>query len=200
MKKIIIYIAVALALVAYIAILHSQVSNLKEERNRLNTNVETLNMQVEEYQTSEGLNAIKVNELRFTTKELERYRGEDLETINSLKGKNQDLERISKSQIQSIYDLQSRVMDTAIIVNNVIDTVQMIRYNSEWVDLEGIIQDNLFSGVIQTRDSLVYVETVKYRRFWGFLWKTQRVESREQNIVSKNPHTKIASAEFITIE
>jgi hypothetical protein len=44
------------------------------------------------------------------------------------------------------------------------------------------------------------VETVQYKRFWGFLWKTKKIKNREIDVVSKNPATKILGVEFVTIE
>ena len=58
----------------------------------------------------------------------------------------------------------------------------------------------MFSGKIITRDSLLITESVQYKRFLNFLWKTKRIKKREFDIVSKNPYTKITGFEVITIE
>lgn len=56
-----------------------------------------------------------------------------------------------------------------------------------------------FTGTFENRDSLLVAETVKYKRFLGFLWKTSKVKDRKVDVVSKNPHTKILGVEFTTI-
>jgi hypothetical protein len=56
--------------------------------------------------------------------------------------------------------------------------------------------DAKFAGRFESRDSLLYVEHVVPKRFWFIRWG---VKERRQEIVSRNPHTKIIGAEFVTI-
>ena len=53
---------------------------------------------------------------------------------------------------------------------------------------------------ITTRDSLLIVETVQYKRFLGFLWKTNRIKNRSFDVVSLNPNTTIEDFKVVTIE
>ena len=52
---------------------------------------------------------------------------------------------------------------------------------------------------ISNRESLKIVETVKYKRFLGFLWKTNKVKSRQVDVVSQNPATSIVNVDYISI-
>ena len=69
-----------------------------------------------------------------------------------------------------------------------------------WFDFDGILTHDEFTGTLSNRDSLVVAESVKYRRFLGFLWKTKRVKDRRVDVVSKNPHTSIMGVEYVVIE
>ena len=55
-------------------------------------------------------------------------------------------------------------------------------------------------GTLSTRSSLKIVETVKYKRFLGFLWKTNKVKSRKVDVVSLNPNETIEDIDFVIIE
>ena len=57
-----------------------------------------------------------------------------------------------------------------------------------------------FEGTIRMRDSLLVVETVKRKRFLGFLWKTKRIKNRQWDIVSKNPHTSIDDIRVVRLQ
>jgi hypothetical protein len=50
--------------------------------------------------------------------------------------------------------------------------------------------------MFETRDSLLYVEYIVPRRFWFIKWG---VKERRQEIVSRNPYTRIMGAEFVVI-
>ncbi len=56
--------------------------------------------------------------------------------------------------------------------DTVTTVLRCIEYSDKWVDLDGCIINNTFSGKIITRDSLLITESVQYKRWLGFLWKT----------------------------
>jgi hypothetical protein len=77
------------------------------------------------------------------------------------------------------------------------DTLKCISIHEKWFDLTGCIDaKSKFAGRFESRDSLLYVEHVVPKRFWFIRWG---VKERRQEIVSKNPHTRITGAEFVTI-
>lgn len=206
MKK---YIYIALAFVVLLGVIGWQFTALKkvkEERDIYKNNTTTLLNDVITYKIKDSLNAIQVGELSLRLSEFKKYRSEDAELIKSLQIKNRDLQGVSKAQLQTIYKLQGQVRDSIVYVKGdtetIIrtDTLRCLTIKDKWFDLHGCInKQNAFSGNFESRDSLIYVETVKYKRFLGFLWKTKKIKDRKQDIVSKNPNTKIIGAEFITI-
>lgn len=190
------------AAVATIWVQRTKIEKLTDERNRYRGNTETLLQDVETYKTKDSLNAAKVGVLELKLSEFERYRASDAELIKTLQTKNRELERVTTTQMETINELRATVRDSIVYLpgDTVTTVVRCIEYSDKWVDFDGCIINNTFSGKIITRDSLLITETVQYKRWLGFLWKTKRIKNREFDIVSKNPHTKITGFEVITIE
>lgn len=204
MKKYLIIAAIALAVAAVVTIWvqRSRINTLTGERDKYRTNTETLLQEVSRYQTKDSLNAAKVGVLELKLSEFEKYRASDAELIKTLQTKNRDLERVTTTQMETINELRATVRDSVVYLpgDTVTTVLRCIEYSDKWVDFDGCIKNNTFSGKIITRDSLLMTETVQYKRWLGFLWKTKRIKNREFDIVSKNPHTKITGFEVITIE
>ena len=204
MKKYLIIAAIALAVAAVVTIWvqRSRINTLTGERDKYRTNTETLLQEVSRYQTKDSLNAAKVGVLELKLSEFEKYRASDAELIKTLQAKNRDLERVTTTQMETINELRANVRDSIVYLpgDTVTTVLRCIEYSDKWVDFDGCIKNNTFSGKIITRDSLLITETVQYKRWLGFLWKTKRIKNREFDIVSKNPHTKITGFEVITIE
>lgn len=204
MKKYLIWAAIAMvvAAVATIWVQRTKIEKLTDERNRYRGNTETLLQDVETYKTKDSLNAAKVGVLELKLSEFERYRASDAELIKTLQTKNRELERVTTTQMETINELRATVRDSIVYLpgDTVTAVVRCIEYSDKWVDFDGCIINNTFSGKIITRDSLLITETVQYKRWLGFLWKTKRIKNREFDIVSKNPNSKITGFEVITIE
>ena len=204
MKKYLIIAAIALAVAAVVTIWvqRSRINQLTGERDKYRTNTETLLKDVSRYQTKDSLNAAKVGVLELKLSEFEKYRASDAELIKTLQTKNRELEAVTTAQMETITKLRGTVRDSVVYLpgDTVTTVLRCIEYSDKWVDFDGCIKNNTFSGKIITRDSLLITETVQYKRWLGFLWKTKRIKNREFDIVSKNPHTKITGFEVITIE
>ena len=204
MKKYLIIAAIALAVAAVVTIWvqRSRINQLTGERDKYRTNTETLLQDVSRYQTKDSLNAAKVGVLELKLSEFEKYRASDAELIKTLQTKNRELERVTTTQMETINELRATVRDSVVYLpgDTVTTVLRCIEYSDKWVDFDGCIKNNTFSGKIITRDSLLITESVQYKRFLNFLWKTKRIKNREFDIVSKNPHTKITGFEVITIE
>lgn len=202
MKKYL-YIGLAFAvLCGVIGLQSARIRTLRTDRDVYRRNTEALLDSVAHYRTREGLNAAAVRSLELTLSEFERYRADDARLIRTLRANVRDLERVTTAQTATIYELSATARDTVVIRGDHADpdTLKCVEYRSPWLDFAGCIDgENRFTGTIESRDSLLYVEHVERARFLGFLWRTRRVKGRRQEIVSRNPHTTIRSAEFITI-
>lgn len=179
-----------------------RINNLTVERDKYRSNTETLLQDVRTYQTKDSLNAAKVGNLELKLSEYKKYRADDAALIKSLQTKNRDLEAVTTAQMETINELRGTVRDSIVYLpgDTVTTVVHCIEYSDKWVDFDGCIINNTFSGKIITRDSLLITETVQYKRWLGFLWKTKKIKDREIDVVSKNPATKILGVEFVTIE
>lgn len=202
MKKYLILAAIILAVAAALWVQHAKIKRLTDERDKYRNNTETLLQDVRTYQTKDSLNAAKVGNLELTLSEYKKYRADDAALIKSLQTKNRDLQRVTTAQMETINELRANVRDSIVYLpgDTVTTVLHCIEYADKWVNFDGCIINNTFSGKIITRDSLLITESVQYKRWLGFLWKTKRIKNREFDIVSKNPNSKINGFEVITIE
>ena len=202
MKKYIILAAIIMAVAAAFWVQQSRIKRLTAERDKYRSNTETLLQDVRTYQTKDSLNAAKVGNLELKLSEYKKYRADDAALIKSLQTKNRDLQRVTTAQMETINELRANVRDSIVYLpgDTVTTVLRCIEYSDKWVDFDGCIKNNTFSGKIITRDSLLIAETVQYKRWLGFLWKTKKIKNREIDVVSKNPATRILGVEFVTIE
>lgn len=204
MKKYLIIAAIALAVSAVVTIWvqRSRINTLTGERDKYRTNTETLLQEVSRYQTKDSLNAAKVGVLELKLSEFEKYRASDAELIKTLQTKNRELERVTTTQMETINELRATVRDSVVYLPG--DTTTVLRcvdIVEPYFELHGCATpDGQFTGTHINRDSLLIVETVQYKRWLGFLWKTKKIKNRQIDVVSKNPTTKILGVEFVTIE
>lgn len=205
MKKYLIIAAIALAVAAVVTIWvqRSRINQLTGERDKYRTNTETLLHDVSRYQTKDSLNAAKVGVLELKLSEFEKYRASDAELIKTLQTKNRELERVTTTQMETINELRATVRDSVVYLpgDTVTTVLRCVDIVEPYFELHGCATpDGQFTGTHINRDSLLIVETVQYKRWLGFLWKTKKIKNREIDVISRNPHTKIMGVEYIEIE
>lgn len=192
-----------MAVAAAFWVQHVKIKRLTEERDKYRSNTEILLQDVKTYQTKDSLNAIKVGNLELSLAEYKKYRADDLALIKTLQAKNRDLERVTTTQMETINELRATVRDSVVYLpgDTVTTVLRCVDIVEPYFELHGCATpDGQFTGTHINRDSLLIVETVQYKRFWGFLWKTKKIKNREIDVVSKNPATRILGVEFVTIE
>lgn len=199
-----IYLTITIIIASLIGSLYIQTERLKtakEERDIYENSTNTLLMDVAIYKTKDSLSAATVGELQMTVKEYKKYRADDLALIKSLKTKNRDLTTATTLQTQTITTLIGKVKDSLVYRDRyIVDTLRCIDISSKWFDLKGCSnRNNDFFGKFENRDSLLIAETIKYKRFLGFLWETEKIKDRKIDVVSKNPNTRILGVELVTI-
>ena len=192
-----------MAVAAAFWVQHVKIKRLTEERDRYRSNTEILLQDVKTYQTKDSLNAIKVGNLELSLAEYKKYRADDLALIKTLQTKNRELERVTTTQMETINELRATVRDSVVYLpgDTVTTVLRCVDIDEPYFELHGCATpDGQFTGTHINRDSLLIAETVQYKRFWGFLWKTKKIKNREIDVVSKNPATRILGVEFVTIE
>lgn len=176
------------------------INRLTAERDKYRNNTETLLSDVETYRVRDSLNAARVQSLELSVKEFERFRAADAALIKQLKARNRDLAAVNKTQSQTIIELQAAPRDTFIVRDSIPIPAVAVHCGDAWFDFDGLLTATEFTGTLANRDSLLIAESVQYKRFLGFLWKTNKVKNRRVDVVSKNPHTSILGVEHIVIE
>lgn len=200
MKKIIIILGVlVVVLVAYF--LNVRVSQLKHDRDTYKRNNAVLLNDVKYYRALDSLNAAKVGVLELSIQDYERFMKEDADLINKLKRKNEELQNFSKIQAETIIKIRAQVKDRLIYIpgDTAYQSIPCVSFRDSWTNIEACVYNDTLIGDIQIRDSLILYETIIYKRFLGFLWKTKKIKERSFNIVSKNPYTEIKGVEVVSI-
>lgn len=205
MKKYLIWAAIAMvvAAVATIWVQRTKIEKLTDERNRYRGNTETLLQDVETYKTKDSLNAAKVGVLELKLSEFERYRASDAELIKTLQTKNRELEAVTTAQMETITQLRGTVRDSIVYLpeDTTTTVLKCVDISDPWFSLNGCTTpDGTFTGTFINRDSILIAQTIEYKRFLNFLWKTKKIKNVDFRIVSRNPYTKILGFEVVTIE
>ena len=199
MKKWLLFAAVVI--VAALAVIWAdwKINRLTAERDRYAGNTAALLSDVERYRVRDSLNAARVQSLELTVKEYERFRADDAALIKQLKQRNRDLAAVNKTQSQTIIDLRAVPRDTVVLVrDSIITPAVAVHCGDAWYNFDGILTKDEFTGKMEHRDSLLLVESVRYKRFlW---WKTKRIKDRQLDCVSKSPHNLIIGLEYVVIE
>lgn len=194
-------ILAAVAIVAALAVIWAdrKIERLTAERDRYAGNTAALLSDIERYRVRDSLNAARVQSLELTVKEYERFRADDAALIKQLKQRNRDLAAVNKTQSQTIIDLRATPVDTVVLVrDSIITPAVAVHCGDAWYNFDGLLTKDEFTGKMEHRDSLLLVESVRYKRFlW---WKTKRIKDRQLDCVSKSPHNSIIGLEYVVIE
>lgn len=181
----------------------SKINRMEGEVVRYMSNTDALLHDVSMYRTKDSASAAKVRTIEMMLSEYERYRTSDAELIKTLQTKNRDLEAVATSHTETSMRFSGNARDSIIYLpgDTIVETLRCVDISDPWFSLKGCMSgDGGFSGTFVNRDSILIAETVQYKRFLGFLWKTRKVKNREIDVVSRNPHTKIIGSEYIMIE
>lgn len=192
-------IAVILVAVGLLLLQQHRINNLQGQNESLAATKATLLDTIAQYKTKNGLQAAQIGEIRLSLDELKKYRAEDLKLIESLKTKGRDIHHYTKVETVT-HDTVYSVLRDSVYMSDTITAVKRFDIEKRWYSLHGYIDGDTLNGYLNTRSSLHIVETVKYKRFLGFLWKTNKVKDRKVDVASLNPNETIENVEFIVID
>lgn len=192
MKTKIPYIIAMIILVAcYVSLSH-----LKNENKRLKANQETLLDSVKSFKVSDSLKAITVGNLELSLKQYKKYHADDAILIKQLKGQKPEV--IIKPSIQTEYKIRTELKDSIVYK----DTLKTILYKSKWNYVSGFVDKDTINLSITNYDELLITESLQKKKFLFFRLPISIFGYKRKvlNVISKNPNTKIISAEYITIK
>ena len=171
-------------------------SHLKNENKRLKANQETLLDSVKSFKVSDSLKAITVGNLELSLKQFKKYHIDDAILIKQLKGQKPEV--AIKPSIQTKYKVRTELKDSIIYK----DTLKTILYKSKWNYISGFINKDTINLNIINYDELLITESLQKKKFLFFRLPISIFGYKRKvlNVISKNPNTKIISAEYITIK
>lgn len=202
MKKYLIIIVIISSFIGVIWWQQARLKRVNDERDKYRTNTSVLMNDVDRYRTKDSLNAVTIGVLELKLSEFAKLRASDADFIRKLHVKNRNLEAITSTQLQTIHELNGKIRDSVVYMpgDTVTTVLKCIDVVDEWYELHGCsTPDGKFAGQFINRDSLIVVETARYKRFLCFLWKTKKLKDRQIDVVSKNPNTQIMGIEHIKI-
>lgn len=184
-----------IALIIFVAC-YISFSHLKNENKRLKANQETLLDSVKSFKVSDSLKAITVGNLELSLKQYKKYRADDAILIKQLKGQKPEV--IIKPNIQTEYKVRTELKDSIIYK----DTLKTILYKSKWNYISGFVDKDTISINIINYDELLITESLQKKKFLFFRLPISIFGYKQKvlNVISKNPNTRITSAEYITIK
>lgn len=202
-------IVIFLGLIIAVWILSKSNNRLFEKARQVENNTSVLLSKSKEYKTKDSLNAAMVYELVLRQKDFERLKAEDAKTIASLNTKNRKLESIINVNTEAHLKLVSELKDSVVTYKDslkvkgkiitVRDTIKCVDLDSTFYSIKACVYHNSISHDIFIPDWLQVVISLKYKRFLGFLWHTNKIKDKKCDVVSKNPYIGIKSVEFTTI-
>ena len=171
-------------------------SHLKSENKRLKANQETLLDSIKSFKVSDSLKAITVGNLELSLKQYKKYHADDAILIEQLKGQKPEV--IIKPNIQTEYKVRTELKDSIIYK----DTLKTILYKSKWNYISGFVDKDTINLNIINYDELLIAESLQKKKFLFFRLPISIFGYKRKvlNVISKNPNTKIISAEYITIK
>ena len=200
MKVKIFFAVILVILVSIVIAQRRRISGLQTERDAYKGNSEALLLDSRAYAVRDSLQAAKVQSLELTLAEYKRFRVNDLALIQDLDLRVKDLTQVNTAQAQTILELRSTPRDTFVLVrDSIVVPALTVHCGDAYYDFDGLVTKDAFTGRVAVRDSLLITESVEYRRFLGFLWRTRKIKSRQMDVVSRNPHTRILDVEHIII-
>ena len=194
----------------------SELGALTDELSQAHRNEQALIDGVRHYRTRDSLSAAKTGALELSLADARKVIGEDLEKIKNLEIKVKDMKQAAKAAIRTDINLKDRMRDTVVYMpvtaspegsgypecstDSAPVVVRKMDVETKFHTVHAVLVNDSLGLDITTRDSLLIVETVQYKRFLGFLWKTKRIKNRSFDVVSLNPNTTIEDFKVVTIE
>lgn len=189
--------AVGVALLIVIFCLFKRVGTLRDERDKYESNTNVLLSELTTYKTKDSLNVTRIDELRLREDEFNRYMRETSDLVKTLNVRNRELTKAITATTNNDTHIITVVNDSVLYDTL---TAKCIDYDDAYIQVHGCTTSDTFVGDVSVTDSLYVFETVEYKRFLGFLWKTKKIKNRKFDIMSKNKNTHISGFEVVTID
>lgn len=176
---------------------HKRTVRISNEREKYKLNTEALLSDMKRLQIDSTTMAIDVNALRLTENEYKRLRAEDLSKIEKMGVRVKNLEAAARHDMDVNVTIRAPVIDSVVFRDTLPMTVKVVKMQTPYISLNGIIENNELIGDIHLPVTLHQAVWVEYKRRW-LLWK--KVVAVHQTIASDNPHVEITYSEYIQVQ
>ena len=199
MKRLVVRIAVIIAIITAFLLLWRIYRLVHDERQRLEANQRSLMTDVEYYRTRDSLSAAGVERLTLTNREFRRHAEELERSVEDLQLKLRRLQSASRTSVTTAYPVETQLRDTVILRDtlNMRDTVRLLQFENPWLTLDGILEDDIFRGRIESRDTLIQLIHRVPRRLWFIRLGTKAIR---QEVTTRNPYSQITFTEYIELK
>lgn len=196
MKK---YVIIAIvALLGWIVILSLLLEREKKERKRLKENQTTLLNDVSYYRTKDSLSAASVQRLTLTLDEYETHFANQVGIINSLGLKMKRIQSVTTTGTKTETSVRIQVKDSVVIRDSLMQIrLECIKLHTPYLDINGCIEDHIFTGTIMSRDTLTHILHRIPKRWWFIRYGTKAIR---MEVVSSNPNTQLTYAKYIELD
>lgn len=191
------FIFIAIAILAGVNVfLYKRLDNVKEERDRLESNQTVLLSDVEYYKTEAGKNAASVSRLELTKDELEKKNKDLTQIVDDLNIKLKRIQAATTTATKTEIEIKTKVRDS-IVYRNELDTLLNFRWRDSWIDLRGTIDKGVLSAKIESADTLHHIIHKIPKKFLFFRFGVKAIK---MDVVNSNPHNKITYTEYIELK
>jgi len=197
-KIISVLIAAILILGLATVFLYKRTVSLEADRDKYKNNTHSLLSDMKKMRIDSTTTAADVKVLKLSLDEFKQYRAEDAEKINKLNIRLKSLQSVSKHEVEVDADIVAEVKDTVVIRDTVTHVLKKVEMNTPYLQVNGIIEDNMLKGKIHLPVNLHQVVWVEHKH--RFLWWRWGVKAVHQTISSDNPHVQIKYSEMIEIQ
>lgn len=195
MKKIAIYII--LALTAACVGLGIALRKSNSEKERFKANQTALLAQVDYWATENEKSAADVLKLSLTVDELRNANVRLVKTADELNIKLKRVQSASTFATKTDIKIITQVRDSIVYRDSVITPIKVFSWRDAWTDVNGVIERDSVDLSVSSVDTLTTIVHKVPHKFWFIKWGCKAVK---QTVVSSNPHTKITYTEYIEVK
>ena len=192
------YLLIAIiVLMAVCASLFECLRSSRAECERLEGNNHVLMNGLDTYRNKLGESVASVERLSLTKKELEQNYAAVCEEARLLGIKVRRLQSTSLAVMSTELVAETEIKDS-IVWRDRPDTVKVFDWNDPpWVTLNGVIDSGNVNIELHVVDTLVQIVHRVPKKFLWFRFGTKAIR---QEVVSKNPYTKVVYTEYIELK
>lgn len=177
---------------------HKRIQDITHDRDSYKNNTYGLLSSIEELRKDSTIQAYQMQTLSLTVDEYKQYRVQDAKTISELKVRLKQVSAIAKQEMEVNVPVNIPIKDSVIAVDSVLQKLQAISYQDDYMSLNGTIQNDSLQATFNVPINITQVlyKVPKHK----FLWWTWGCKAVKQVIITNNPYVQLNYSEYIEIK